>query len=151
MRNLQILNQLKPEDPYKKTLPPSYQAGLDEQYQNFLGRALSQSRVLKGGENNSVPANNRSRTSLTNPEHKVMQVNHRFLASKISELPHHYFRVENTTPDAKRPSYVSTQLPTKQNTTPRKILARERRSSSKKYLRSSSNSQISSAGSKRSQ
>lgn len=60
--------------------------------------------------NLSSLAKNRSRTNLTNAEHHVMKVNYSFLANKISEMPHHYFTVEHTTPRAKIPSYVKTQL-----------------------------------------
>ena len=39
-----------------------------------------------------------------------MKKNHVLLASKISEMPHHFFRVEKTTPAAKSPVVLSTEL-----------------------------------------
>ena len=39
-----------------------------------------------------------------------MKKNNVLLASKISEMPHHFFRVEKTTPAAKSPVILSTEL-----------------------------------------
>ena len=43
---------------------------------------------------------------MTNAEHYAMKKDFVLLASKISEMPHHYFNVENTTPKAKIPLLV---------------------------------------------
>ena len=81
---------------------------------------MSQSTIMIANEkneqdfSNSIQSNaatkNRSRKDLTNAEHHAMKRDHSLLASKISELPHHYFNVEKTTPRAKNPVIVKTQL-----------------------------------------
>lgn len=80
---------LKPLDPYQKMLPPKYQAQLDQSYEKLLVSAMSNSNILEKFDSSTQ----RSRSHLTNAEHHAMKANHVLLANKISELPHHYFKL----------------------------------------------------------
>ena len=94
MNNLYVL---KPTDPFKrKNLPPSYKSDLYDNYTNKLGIAMSRSSILSDSKEELTGSEkHRSRRNLTNAEHHTMQKNHVFLAAKMSELPHHYFKMEH--------------------------------------------------------
>ena len=95
---------LKPADPYGNNLPPDFQSVLNDNYHKALGSIMANSSILRRGHHSvSGPSPSekqnlyqmRSRSNLTNADHYAMSKNHLLLASKIGELPHHYFTVEH--------------------------------------------------------
>ena len=77
---------------------------------------MERSLVIKDNRMSSVDLGegSRSKSQLTNAEHHAMVKDHRLLASKISELPHHYFKVEHSVPGPKPPTVVPSELPDRQ-------------------------------------
>ena len=99
---------LRPADPFSKKLPPQYQAHLEDTYNQLVSKAMSKSTIMTVNFQSSNPY--KAKSHLTNADAYAMKKNHKLLAAKIGESPHHFFQIEHTTPECKRPGYVKPEL-----------------------------------------